>query len=217
MSKLVWDQTGQKTYETGVEKCALFPQSSEGTYPKGAAWNGITGVSENPSGAEPTAIYADNIKYLSLMSAEEFSATITAFMYPDEFEKCIGEEEIVDGVTVGQQDHAPFGLAYKSLIGNDTKQNNYGYKLHLIYGALAKPSSMDRKTVNDSPEAGEMSWEMSTTPVPVEGKKPTSHLIINSLKADPEKLAALEAIIYGSNETDPRLPLPDEIMTLMKA
>ena len=216
MSKLVWDQTGQKTYETGVEQCALFQQSAEGTYPKGVAWNGVTGVSEAPSGAEPTAIYADNVKYLSLMSAEEFGATITAYTYPDEFEACDGSAEIAEGVSVGQQDRVPFGLAYKTIIGNDTKQNNYGYKLHLIYGALAKPSNMDYKTVNDSPEAIEMSWEVSTTPVSVSGFKPTARLIIDGTKANPEKLAALEAIIYGSEEKEPRLPLPDEIASLMK-
>lgn len=216
MSKLVWDQTGQKTYETGVEQCALYVQSAEGTYPKGVAWNGVTGVSEAPSGAEPTAIYADNVKYLSLTSAEEFGATITAYTYPDEFEACDGSSEIADGVTVGQQDRTPFGLAYKTIIGNDTKQNKFGYKLHIIYGALAKPSSMDYKTVNDSPEAIEMSWEVSTTPVTVAGMKPTATVVIDSTKADPTKLAALEAILYGTEDQEPRLPLPDEIATLMK-
>lgn len=216
MSKLVWDQTGQKTYETGVEQCALFPQSAEGTYPKGYAWNGITGVSESPSGAEATAIYADNIKYLSLLSAEEFGATITAYTYPAEFEACDGSAEIADGVSVGQQDRTPFGLVYKTIIGNDTKQNKYGYKLHFIYGALAKPSSMDYKSVNDSPEAIEMSWEVTTTPVAVAGMKPTAKLVVDSTKCNAEKLAALEAIVYGSEEKEARLPLPDEIATLMK-
>ena len=216
MSKLVWDQTGQKTYETGVEQCALFPQSAEGTYPKGYAWNGITGVSESPSGAEATAIYADNIKYLSLLSAEEFGATITAYTYPAEFEACDGSAEIADGVSVGQQDRTPFGLVYKTIIGNDTKQNKYGYKLHFIYGALAKPSSMDYKSVNDSPEAIEMSWEVTTTPVAVAGMKPTAKLVVDSTKCDAEKLAALEAIVYGSEQKEARLPLPDEIATLMK-
>lgn len=216
MSKMVWDQIGQKRYETGIEQCALYPQSAEGTYPKGFPWNGVTGVSESPSGAEPTAIYADNVKYLSLMSAEEFGATITAYTYPEEFEACDGSAEIADGVTVSQQDRTPFGLVYKTIIGNDIKQNKYGYKLHIIYGGLAKPSGKDFKTVNDSPEAIEMSWEVSTTPVSVEGMKPTAKLTIDSTKADPEKLAALEAILYGSADTEPRLPFPDEIATLMK-
>ena len=216
MSKLKWDQLGQKTYETGVEQCALFPQSSEGIYPKGVAWNGITGVSESPSGAEPTAIYADNIKYLSLLSTEEFGATITAYTYPEEFEACDGSLEIADGVSVGQQDRTPFGLVYKTVIGNDTKQNKYGYKLHFIYGALAKPSTMDYKTINDSPEAIEMSWEVTTTPVSVEGMKATASLVIDSTKADATKLAALEEIVYGSDNEEPRMPLPDEIAILMK-
>lgn len=215
--KLVWDQTGQKKYETGVEQCALYLQDDNGKYPKGVAWNGITGVSEAPSGAEPTNIYADNIKYLSLMSAEEFGATITAYMYPDEFETCIGAEEIAEGVIVAQQDHAIFGIAYKTLIGNDTKQTKFGYKLHLVYGALTKPSNVDRKTVNDSPEAAEMSWEISTTPVAVPGKKPTAHLTLDSTKMDSAKLAKIESILYGSEDTDARLPLPEEIISILQA
>ena len=217
MSKrLVWDQTGQKTYETGVQKCVLYPQSSEGTYPKGVAWSGVTGVNKSPSGAEPTAIYADDIKYLSLMSAEDFSATITAYSTPEEFDECDGSAEIAEGVTVGQQDRRPFGLCDRTTIGNDVKQNKYGYKLNFIYGALAKPSARDSKTINESPEAIELSYEMSTTPVSVSGMKPTATLEVDSTKADPEKLKKLEDIIYGTETEDARLPLPDEIASIMK-
>lgn len=217
MSKrLTWDQSGQKTYETGVQKCVLYPQSAEGTYPLGVAWNGVTGVNESPSGAEPTAIYADDAKYLSLMSAEDFAATITAYSTPAEFDECDGSAEIADGVTVGQQDRRSFGLCYRTAIGNDIKQNKYGYKLHIIYGALAKPSAMDYKTVNESPEAMELSYEMSTTPVSVSGMKPTATLVVDSTKADPNKLKKLEDILYGTDTEDPRLPLPDEIASIMK-
>ena len=217
MSKrLVWDQTGQKTYETGTQKCVLYPQAEDGTYPLGVAWNGVTGVNESPSGAEPTAIYADDSKYLSLMSAEDFAATITAYTTPKEFDECDGSAAIAKGVTVGQQDRKAFGLCYRTALGNDVKNNNYGYKIHIIYGALAKPSSMDYKTVNESPEAIELSYEMSTTPVSVSGMKPTSTIVVDSTKGNPEELKALEDILYGSDETDARLPLPDEIASIMK-
>lgn len=216
MSKLVWDQDGERLYETGVENGVLYPKSDEGTYPKGYAWNGLTGVSEAPSGAEETALYADNIKYLSLTSTEEFGATITAYTYPDEFEQCDGSADIAPGVTVGQQDRIPFGLVYKTKIGNDTKGNNHGYKLNLVYSAKAKPSSRDYKTINDSPEAIEMSWEITTTPVNVPGLKATAHLTINSTKVDPVKLAKLEDILFGSETTDARLPLPAEVIEIFK-
>ena len=216
MSKLVWDQDGERLYETGIDQGVLYPKSDEGTYPKGYAWNGLTGVSENPSGAEETALYADNIKYLSLTSAEEFGATITAYTYPEEFEKCDGSADIAPGVTVGQQDRIPFGLVYKTKLGNDTKGNSYGYKLNLIYGAKAKPSSKDYKTINDSPEAIEMSWEISTTPIKVPGFKVTAHLTIDSTKANPAKLAKLEDILFGSETSDARLPFPSEIIEIMK-
>lgn len=217
MSKrLVWDQTGQKTYETGTKKVVLYPQSEDGTYPKGVAWDGVTGVNEAPSGAEPTAIYADDAKYLSLMSAEDFAATITTYKKPKEFDACDGTIEAAEGVGVSQQARTPFGLSYQTIIGNDTKAAKYGYKIHIIYGALAKPSAMDYKTVNESPEAIEMSYEMSTTPVAVSGMDPTAHLTIDSTTADPEKLKKLEDILYGSEDTEARLPLPDEIITLMK-
>ncbi|MCI6805893.1 MAG: hypothetical protein MR912_09930, partial [Prevotella sp.] len=216
MSKLVWDQDGERLYETGVEQGVLYPRSDDGTYPKGYAWNGLTGVSEAPSGAEENALYADNIKYLSLTSAEEFGATITAYTYPEEFEQCDGSADIADGVTIGQQDRTPFGLVYKTQLGNDTKGNNHGYKLHLVYGAKAKPSSKDYKTINDSPEAIEMSWEVTTTPIKVPGFKATATVTINSTKVNPDKLAKLEEILFGSETADARLPLPAEIIEIMK-
>lgn len=216
MAKLVWDQTGQKTYETGVKNGVLYVQSSEGLYPAGVAWNGLTAVTESPSGAEQTALWADDSKYLSLTSAEEFGATIEAYTYPDEFAQCDGSAELAEGVFIGQQSRKSFGLAYKTTLGNDVKQNEYGYKLHLIYGALAAPSERAYATINDSPEAITLSWELSTTPVAVAGHKPTACITIDSTKADPTKLAALEAILFGSEETEARLPLPDEVAELMK-
>ena len=212
MSKLVWDKTGERKYETGVSKGVLYPQSN-GIYPKGTAWNGLTAVNESPSGAEATPLYADNIKYLNLMSAEEFGATIEAYMYPDEFAECNGEKDLVDGVSIGQQKRTPFGLSYQTKIGSDT-DNDLGYKIHLIYGALAAPSEKAYATVNDSPEAITFSWEVSTTPVEVSGAKPTASLTIDSTKVDAEKLAAFEKILYGDGENEARLPLPDEVATL---
>ena len=220
MSKLVWDNTGKRLYETGVKNGVLYVQSSSGTYPKGVAWNGLTAVTESPSGAEATALYADDIKCLSLMSAEEFGATIEAYTYPEEFEACDGSASLVDGVSIGQQKRTPFGLCYRTTIGNDTDGNDHGYKLHIIYGALASPSEKAYASINDSPEAITFSWEVTTTPVSVSGFKPTASLVIDSTKADPTKLTALETILYGSDAesgTDPRLPLPDEIKTLMTA
>lgn len=212
MSKLVWDKTGERKYETGVSKGVLYPQSN-GTYPKGVAWNGLTAVNESPSGAEATPLYADNIKYLNLMSAEEFGATIEAYMYPDEFAECNGEKDLVAGVSVGQQKRTPFGLSYQTKVGSDT-DNDLGYKIHLIYGALAAPSEKAYATVNDSPEAITFSWEVSTTPVEVSGAKPTASLTIDSTKVDPAKLAAFEKILYGDADAEARLPLPDEVATL---
>ena len=217
MARLNWNQSGTKTYQTGAKKGVLYPQSENGTYPTGYAWQGLTGVNEAPSGAEPTAIYADDTKYLSLMSAEDFAATITCYDTPPEFDECDGTAEIADGVFVGQQSRKPFGFCYRTAIGNDTKNIKYGYKLHIIYGALAKPSSVDYKTVNESPEAIELSYEVSTTPVSVSGMDPTARLVIDSTKADPAKLKKLEDILYGTEEADARLPLPDEIASIMKA
>lgn len=222
MSKLVWDNTGDRLYETGVKNGVLYPQGPTGNYPKGVAWNGLTAVTESPSGAEATALYADDIKYLNLLSTEEFGATIEAYTYPAEFEECDGSASLAKGVSIGQQKRKQFGLAYRTTLGNDVDGNDYGYKLHLIYGALAAPSEKGYATINDSPEAITFSWEVTTTPVSVEGFKPTASVTIDSTKVDAEKLAALEAILYGKDPTseggedgvDPRLPLPDEIATL---
>lgn len=219
MAKLVWDKTGDRLYETGVKNGVLYIPTA-GVYSKGVAWNGLTAVTESPSGAEPTALYADDTKYLSLMSAEEFGATIEAYTYPDEFAACDGSAELADGVMIGQQKRSTFGLCYKTTIGNDTEGNDHGYKLHIIYGALAKPSERAYATINDSPEAITFSWEITTTPVNVTGAKPTASLVIDSTKADPSKLAALEDVLYGKDgdsATEPRLPLPDEIKSLMTA
>lgn len=215
--KLVWDQTGERYYETGVKNCALYVQSSDGSYPKGVAWNGITGITESPSGAEQTALYADDIKYLSLMSAEEFGATIEAYMYPDEFGECDGSAELAKGAYIGQQARKTFGLVYKTTLGNDVDGNDKGYKLHLVYGALASPSEKGFTSINDSPEAITFSWEITTTPVTVTGHKPTAIVTIDSTKADTTKLAALETILFGSENADARLPLPDEIATTLAA
>lgn len=215
--RLVWDQTGDRLYETGVDRGVLYPQVS-GAYPTGTAWNGLSKVSESPSGADATAVYANNKKYLNLIADEQFAGTISAYTYPDEFKKCNGEEEIFDGVTVGQQIRQPFGFSYRTLIGNDEEGTAHGYKIHLVYGATAAPSSADRSSVNESPEALEMSWEFSTVPVEVEGmKKPTAHLVIDSLKTDAAALKAIEDVLYGSESADARLPLPGEVLSLMKA
>lgn len=215
MSKLVWDQTGERLYETGVRNGVLYVRGADGTYPAGVAWNGLTAVTESPSGAEATPLYADDIKYLNLMSTEEFGATIEAYMYPDEFMECDGSASIADGVYVGQQARKTFGMCYRTVVGNDVDNNDYGYKLHIIYGALAAPSEKAYSSINDSPEATTFSWEVTTTPVSVNGLKPTASVVIDSTKADKTKLAALEAILYGSEAEEARLPLPDEIATLM--
>ena len=219
MAKLVWDKTGDRLYETGVKNGVLYIPTA-GVYSKGVAWNGLTAVTESPSGAEATALYADDTKYLSLMSAEEFGATIEAYTYPDEFAACDGSAELADGVMIGQQKRGTFGLCYKTTIGNDTEGNDHGYKLHIIYGAQAKPSERAYASINDSPEAITFSWEITTTPVNVTGAKPTASLVIDSTKADPSKLAALEDILYGKDGepgNEPRLPLPDDIKSLMTA
>lgn len=217
MSKLVWDQTGERLYETGVSQGVLYTKGTDGAYTKGVAWNGLTAVTESPSGAEPTPLYADDIKYLNLMSNEEFGATIEAYTYPDEFAECDGSASIATGVYIGQQSRKTFGMSYRTVLGNDTESNDHGYKLHLIYGALAAPSEKGYATINDSPEAITFSWEISTTPVAVKGHKPTACVTIDSTKVDADKLAELEAILYGSDDVEPRLPLPDEIATLMAA
>lgn len=215
MSKIVWDAVGEHIFETGVRNGVLYLKDAQGAYNTGVAWNGLTSVSESPEGAEATDLYADDVKYLTLMSAENFKATIEAYTYPPEFEECDGSASIATGVVIGQQTRKPFGLCYRTSIGNDTDGNEHGYKLHIVYGCQASPSEKQYSTINDSPEAITFSWEVNTTPVNVTGKKPTATLIIDSTKVDKAKLTALEAILYGAESTEPRLPLPDEIATLM--
>ena len=210
MAKIEWDKTGERFYETGVKNGVLYVQV-DGAYPKGVAWNGLTAVTESPSGAEATPLYADDIKYLNLLSAEEFGATIEAYTYPDEFAACDGSAALADGVMIGQQPRKAFGLCYRTTIGNDTEGNDHGYKLHIIYGALAAPSEKAYATINDSPEAITFSWEVTTTPVNVTGAKPTAYITIDSTKADPSKLSELEKQLYGDTTTEASLPLPDEI------
>lgn len=212
MSRLVWDKTGERFYETGVKQGVLYPQTA-GAYPKGYAWNGLTAVTESPSGAEANPLYADDIKYLNLMSNEDFSATIEAYTYPEEFAACDGSASIADGVMISQQKRQAFGLCYKTTLGNDVDGNEHGYKLHIVYGALAAPSEKAYATINDSPEAITFSWEISTTPVEVEGHKPTACITIDSTKVPAEKLKSLEDILYGANDTEARLPMPAEIIT----
>jgi hypothetical protein len=216
MSKLTWDQTGEKLYETGVKQVVLYTQQAGGAYDTGVAWNGCTAITESPSGAEATALYADDIKYLNLVSAEEFGATIEAYTYPDEFAECDGSAALVEGVYIGQQTRKTFGLCYRTTVGNDTQTNGYGYKLHIIYGALAAPSEKGYSTINDSPEAITFSWEVSTTPVAVTGHKPTASIVIDSTKVDAAKLAQLEAKLYGSETEEPTLLLPDAIAAIFK-
>lgn len=214
MAKLVWDQTGERKFENGVSNGVLFPMGATGEYNKGVAWNGLTAVTESPSGAEATALYADNIKYLNLMSAEEFGGTIEAYTYPDEFEECDGTASLGAGVTIGQQPRKPFGLAYKTKVGNDV-DSDLGYKLHLVYGCLASPSERAYATVNDSPEAITFSWEFTTTPIEVLDHKPTSILIIDSTKVETAKLKAIEDKLFGSASEEAKLPLPSEILEII--
>ena len=216
MAVLTWDQEGKRLYETGVEKCALYPRDTNGTYPTGVAWNGITTVTESPSGAEATPIYADNNKYLNIFSTEELGLTIEAYTYPDEFAECDGSASIVDGVYVSQQRRKSFGLAYKTLLGNDVDGTDHGYRLHLVYGCTASPSEKGYSTVNDSPEAISFSWSATTTPVEVAGLRPTALLTIDSTKVAQAKLKALEDVLYGTDSGTPRLPLPNEVKTILQ-
>ena len=208
--ELVWDATGERLWETGVDKVVLFPMIS-GEYQAGVAWNGVTNITESPSGAEASPFFADNVKYANLFSAEDFGATIEAYMYPDEFADCDGSVELAPGVRIGQQPRKPFGFAYRTLIGNDTENENYGYKIHLVYGAMAAPSEKAHNSVNESPELEPMSWEITTTPVNVAGYKATAHLEIDSTKTDAAKLAIIEAKLYGTSSEEPTLLLPDEV------
>lgn len=219
MAAIVWDKSGERLYETGVDHGVLYPYNSvTSKYDNGVAWNGLTGVTESPSGAEVTALYADNIKYLNLVSAEEFGCTIEAYTYPDEFMACDGSKALTDGVTIGQQDRQTFGFCYRTVLGNDTESNDHGYKLHLVYGCLAAPSEKAYATINDSLEAITFSWEVSTTPVNVTGFKPTASLTVDSTTTAAAGLAALEKALYGSDDGEPAtpyLPLPDEVLTLI--
>lgn len=215
MAKIVWDESGKRLYETGVKNGVLYIQDENGAYNKGVAWNGLTAVTESPSGAEATPLYADDIKYLELFSAEEFGATIEAYTYPEEFEACDGSASLGTGVTIGQQDRKTFGLCYRTVLGNDVKSNEYGYKLHLIYGAKAAPSEKGYQTINDSPEAITFSWEVTTTPVNVAGFKPTASVTIDSTKIDAAKLKTIEDMLYGTESVEAKLPLPDELKTIL--
>lgn len=216
MAKLVFDELGKRFYETGVSNAVLFPQADDGTYPTGVAWNGITAANESPSGAESNDQYADNMVYLSLTGAEKFEGTIEAFSSPAEFDECDGMKEISKGLTVSQQTRKPFGFAYKSILGNDIKGNDYGYKLHIWYGCKAAPSERAHSTVNDSPEPQNPSWSISSTPVAVPGAKPSSVLTFNSTTTPADKLKKIEDILYGTDEADARLPLPTELLELLK-
>lgn len=215
MSKITWDATGARLYETGVKNGVLYVQDSNGAYPLGVAWNGLLGVTESPSGAEATPLYADDTKYLNLVSAETFGATVEAYTYPAEFAACDGSVEVATGAFIGQQARKQFGMVYKTTLGNDVSGEAFGYKLHLIYGALAAPSERGYTTINDSPEAITFSWELATTPVAITGKKPTASIIIDSTKADATKLAALELILFGNDGVNPRMPMPDEVTSLL--
>ena len=217
MSRLTWDNTGERLFETGVKNGVLYPIQAGGKYTKGVAWNGLISVTESPSGAEATALYADDIKYVNLLSNEEFGATIEAYTYPDEFAECDGSGTLAEGVLLGQQQRKVFGLCYRTTIGNDVAGNDHGYKLHLVYGCLAAPSEKAYSTINDNPDAITFSWEVTTTPVNVTGFKPTSQITIDSTKVAKEKMTAIEALLYGSEEKEPSLPLPDELAAVLSA
>lgn len=214
MSRVKWDETGKKLYRAGVDKGVLYPMDDKGEYPKGVPWSGLSKVTESPSGAESNPVYANNAKYLNLVSSEEFNYTIEAYMYPDEFTECDGSKEIAPGIYVTQQNRRHFGMTYRNGIGNDTMNLDYGYEIHLVYDSIAAPSSKDHETVNENVDAATMSWECSTTPVKIEGYKPASHLVIDSTKCPADVLKKIEDILYGTEETEPRLPLPDELVAL---
>ena len=217
MSRLVWDQTGDRRYETGVKNCVLYPLGTNGSYANGVAWNGITSVSESPSGADANDFYADDMKYLTLRGAETFGGTIEAYTFPDEWSICDGSAELAPGVMIGQQSRTAFGLCYRTVVGNDVANDSFGYKLHIIYNSTASPSERSYQTVNDSPEPISFSWEFTSTPINVTGHKATSLVTVDSTKVTAEKMKALEDILYGTDEAEPRLPLPDEIATLLAA
>lgn len=215
MAKLLWDQTGEKQYETGLSNGAVYVMAADGTYGNGVAWNGLMSLSESPSGAEPTKLYANNSVYLTMTSVEEFSASIEAYMSPVEFDVCDGQADIAAGVSVGQQTRRGFGLVYKTKIGNDVSEDAFGYKLHILYGCKVTPSQKSYQTINDSPEANTLSWEVSTTPVPVEGFKNTSTIVIDSTKIAADKLALLEDKLYGTESTEATFLLPSEVLAIV--
>ena len=217
MSKIIWDDTGSRLYETGVRNVVLYPMGSEGAYDKGVAWNGVTAITESPSGAEAEPLYADDIKYLELRSVEEFGASIEAYTYPDEFAACDGSAELIAGMKIGQQPRKAFGLSYRTTLGNDTEGEEYGYKIHVIYGAKAAPSEKAYATVNDSPEAITFSWEVTTTPVAVTNHKPTSYLEFDSTKLSEKAMAAVEALLYGDTDKEATLPTPDELLAAIQS
>ena len=218
MAKLTWDDAGNRLYETGVKNVVLYPMGSNGAYEKGVAWNGVTAITESPSGAEAEPLYADDIKYLELRSVEEFGATIEAYTYPDEFAACDGSAELIKGMKIGQQPRKAFGLCYRTTVGNDTEGETHGYKLHIIYGAKAAPSEKAYNTINDSPEAITFSWEVTTTPVEVEGHKPTAHIELDSTVLTASQMAAVEALLYGGEgeSANPTLPLPAAILAAIQ-
>ena len=216
MARLIWDEVGQRFFETGVKNGVLYVQDNDGSYKNGVVWNGLTAVTESPSGAEETPLYADDVKYLTLRSTEEFGATVEAYTYPEEFEQCDGSASIVNGVTIGQQARRAFGLCYRTSVGNDIQGQNFSYKLHLIYGCTVAPSEKSYSTINDNPEAITFSWELSTVPVPVDGFSPTASLVIDASKVDEGKMQLLEDALFGDESNEAKLLLPNEIMEMLK-
>ena len=216
MARLIWDEVGQRFFETGVKNGVLYVQEDDGSYKNGVVWNGLTAVTESPSGAEETPLYADDVKYLTLRSAEEFGATVEAYTYPEEFEQCDGSAQIANGVTIGQQARRAFGLCYRTSVGNDIQGQNFSYKLHLIYGCTVAPSEKSYSTINDNPEAITFSWELSTVPVPVDGFSPTASLVIDASKVDEGKMQQLEDALFGNESNEAKLLLPNEIMEMLK-
>ena len=216
MARLIWDEVGQRFFETGVKNGVLYVQDNDGSYKNGVVWNGLTAVTESPSGAEETPLYADDVKYLTLRSAEEFGATVEAYTYPEEFEQCDGSASIAEGITIGQQARRAFGLCYRTSVGNDIQGQNFSYKLHLIYGCTVAPSEKSYSTINDNPEAITFSWELSTVPVPVDGFSPTASLVIDASKVDEGKMQQLEDALFGNESNEAKLLLPNEIMEMLK-
>ena len=215
MAKLVFNNVGERLFETGVKNGVLYVMGDDGTYEKGVVWNGLTAVTESPSGAETTPLYADDVKYVVIYAAEEFGATVEAYTYPEEFEECDGSASIFEGITIGQQTRKSFGMCYKTSVGNDVQGQDFGYKIHIIYGAKAAPSEKSYSTINDSPEAVTFSWELSTVPVPVEGFNPTATMVIDSTRVPAEKLALIEDKLYGTETEEATLPLPNELLALL--